>query len=38
MRKILLILIALPIIGFGQSWERFISLVDSNDYFSLYGK
>jgi len=25
-------------IGFGQSWERFISLVDSNDYFSRYGE
>jgi hypothetical protein len=38
MKKLLLILLCLPFIGFGQNWERFISLVDSNDYFSLYGE
>ena len=38
MKKLLLILLCLPFIGFGQNWERFISLVDSNDYISLYGE
>jgi len=38
MKKGLLILICLPMIGFGQSWERFISLSDSNSYFSSHGE
>jgi len=38
MKKLLLILLCLPMIGFGQSWERFISLSDSNSYASLYGE
>ena len=38
MKKLLLILLCLPMIGFGQSWERFISLVDSNSYSCLYGE
>ena len=38
MKKLLLILLCLPFIGFGQSWERFISLADSNSYGCLYGE
>jgi hypothetical protein len=38
MKKLLLILLCLPMIGFGQSWERFISLSDSNTYSSCYGE
>ena len=38
MKKLLLILIALPMIGFGQSWERFISIADSNSYSCVYGE
>jgi hypothetical protein len=38
MKKLLLILLCLPIIGFGQSWERFISIADSNSYSCIYGE
>ena len=38
MKKLLLILLCLPMIGFGQSWERFISIADSISYNCVYGE
>jgi hypothetical protein len=38
MKKLLLILLCMPLIGLGQSWERYISLVDSNNYNCYYGE
>ena len=38
MKKLLLISLCLPLIGFTQSWERFISIEDSISYSCMYGE